>query len=307
MSRKNRVLVIGNTLADNTIRQFELEEAGYAVVTALGASPAMEAARRGSFDMALLDGYFAVEDVQRVLDTLRSYAIPSILVTPGGTAAELKSMAHRHLHLEDTSWLSQVVSAALRPQPTTKAAEMALGVGKQTVRVGEHLAWLFANDEQFARAVRFLELGFEQGDTAIVYGDSSDNERVGRILSEHGLNERELLKTNRLMLLDAGSIIGLGDAWMHKAKELITSIPSRVRILGCGTLRLPWASDEAFVKYEAQVDSVIHGTRCTTACMYDLNAVSGKNLFFGAFGQHKTVVTPTGVVRGHAFLGENLL
>lgn len=303
MKTKHQVLIIGNSLTANNIRQLVLEEAGYSVFASLGVTAGLEAARHSLFDVAVVDGYFPPEDVKALLITLRSFAIPSILIAPRNGSAEQESLADVHVNLEDASWLTQLVeSLVINPPSIMKKMAVPLGVGEETVQVGEHLAWLFANDEHFARAVHFLEVGLERGDAAIIYGDASDNERVDRILNGHGFNCRELLNTRRLIMLDAASIIGLGDAWMDAAREVITSVPSLVRILGCGALRLNWPSDEAFLKYEGQVNTAMHGTCCIAACLYDMNEASAKRLLDGALGKHKTVVTPSRVVREHAFI-----
>jgi CheY-like chemotaxis protein len=303
MPRRNGILVVGNSLTINAIRKIALEEAGHEVVTTFGISAAVEAASRTHFDAAVIDGYLSSEEARNLLTTLRSLSIPSILMTPRDTPADIISLADVHLHLEDAPWLARLIDSLLHNALPTRMEKVSLGIGDEMANLGEHLAWLFSNDEQFERAVRFLEVGFEHGDTGMVYGDAIDNERMADILAAHGLDRRELLDSGKLMFLDVATFIGLGDAWMDKAREVINSCPSVVRILGCGgTLRFPWPSDEAFFRYEEQVNTVVRGTRCVTVCMYDLNNVSGKRLLYGGIDKHRAVVTPAGVLKGHRFI-----
>ncbi len=84
MPGPNRVLLVGDSLTGNTIRQIALEQAGYKVVPALGATAALAMAREHCFDVAVTDGYFAPNAVKDVLLGLRNMGIPTVLIAPSG-------------------------------------------------------------------------------------------------------------------------------------------------------------------------------------------------------------------------------
>ena len=303
MPGTNQVLLVGDSLTGNTIRQIALEEAGYKVFPALGARAALEAAQKQGFDVAVIDGYFASSDVRDVLIGLRAIGLPTILIAPSGTSERVTSLANVHVHLTDASWLAELIpSVAREKMPSERETAMPLGFANESVRLGEHVAWLCGNQQQVEDSVRFLEVGFARGDRGIVAGDAQEHERITRILAARGVNVNALLSDNKLQLLDIGSMISLGDAWVDETHRMITNAARDVRILGCGSLRVPWPSDELFFRYEEQVERAIEGTRCVVACLYELNEVTGKQLWYGALGKHSTVVTPTGLRREQRFV-----
>lgn len=297
-----QVLVVSSTATCSAIRQFSLEQAGYTVRTAFDISSALDAVAGRRFDAAIVDSFFADEDAKDLLLVLRSKAIPSVLIAPFHAPADLKSLADIELHIEDAAWLIRAVSSLLETaESRRKVAVVSLGLGKETVRVGEHLSWLVADDRQFEAAVCFLEEGFRQGDAGIIYGSPSDDERISRILSAHGWGRRDLISKNKLILIDAASMIALGEDWMHKAREIITSFPSTVRILGCGVTQVCWPSEESFFEYEAQVDRAIQGTRAIVVCLYEVGKITATQLLYGGLARHISVVMSDRVIREHSF------
>ncbi len=239
MSGPNQVLLVGNSLTGNTIRQIALEEAGYKVFPALGSRFALDAARKRPFDVAVVDGYFAPDDVRDILIGLRAMGIPTLLIAPADVCERLKALANLHVPLTDASWLARLIPSVAREKLPNQTERVPLGFGNESVRLGEHVAWLCGNQQQVEGSVRFLEVGFARGDRGIVAGDAQEHERITRILAARGVNVNALLSDNKLQLLDIGSMISLGDAWVDETHRMITNAARDVRILGCGSLRVP--------------------------------------------------------------------
>jgi CheY-like chemotaxis protein len=305
LTHAHRLLIVGDGFLANAIRELALEGAGHFVITATGLSSAKEAVQNSSIDLAVVDSSFPSSDTRHLLNALRLLGIPNLLVGEAEISVEIKALADAHLPSQDGVLLVAVVNSMVRNLPNRKrSGGVPLGFNDEIVMPGEHLAWFCANDGEFELAVRFLELGFKLGDTAIIFGDDRDNEQVRQVLTGHGFQVDELIEAGRLLLIDVKSTVELGNAWVQKARELIDSLcsASMVRVLGSGSLRLPWTSHSDFLAYEAQVDEAIRGTQCIVLCIYDLREVSAQLLFEGGLGRHRTVVTSKGVVREHAFV-----
>ncbi|MDQ6769118.1 MAG: MEDS domain-containing protein, partial [Gemmatimonadota bacterium] len=66
---------------------------------------------------------------------------------------------------------------------------------------GDHVAYFWENEEDFARGVRFLELGLREGDHCIVFGYDEANSKVLQLLQASELPVQDLIDAGHLALL----------------------------------------------------------------------------------------------------------
>ena len=70
---------------------------------------------------------------------------------------------------------------------TARQVTVNLGISDERVAVSDHIAYFWETEEQFADAVRFLEVGFLGTDHGVVFGHADANAKVLSVLSFTGL------------------------------------------------------------------------------------------------------------------------
>ncbi len=301
------ILIAGETQTSNSMRQLVLEAAGYIVVTATDVFSALEEAKRATFQLAVVDGLLPFASVQHLLRTFRSRGIPTLLLAPREICEPLLSLASMAMPFDDAYTLPRIVESLLLNPPKT-AVPIPLGIGLETANVGDHMAWLCANGGDCDKVMRFLAMGFERDEMSIVLGMEGQKDRLGQVLQAHGFNLQQLIDRGCLCWIDAANCFGLGEAWAGEVTKIVTSCSSPVRVLASvGVVQKVPPPESELRRFEVQLDAVLRNTRSIAVCLYDLDHLTAKQLFFAGLGQHSMIVTPNGVVREHLSLGTTLI
>lgn len=167
-----------------------------------------------------------------------------------------------------------------------------LGIRDRRVEIGDHIAYFWERDEEFAEAVQFLEKGAERDEHLVVFGHEEANERVLEVLAEKGHAPRELRDRGLLSVLGPESsgdrILGRIGETFQKALD---SGAELIRLLGnIGWGRETWPDQRDLLRFEAQVTSAASEFPCVVVCMYDIDSLSGSVVFHGALRTHPLTI-----------------
>lgn len=174
----------------------------------------------------------------------------------------------------------------------TRHPRIDLGVRNLRAEVGDHIAFFWDSDEEFAEAVRFLEVGASAGDHLVVFGHEEANERVLGILGARGLDIDALRADEQISVLGPEStgdlmLARIGDTFQ---RALDAGAPM-IRLLGnIGWGHSGWPEEVDILRFEARVTAAAESFPCIVVCMYDVNAVSGSILLNGAFCTHPVTI-----------------
>ncbi len=199
--------------------------------------------------------------------------------------------------------------------PTAEAAPGAgipLGITPERVPLGSHLVYFWENDEEFARAVRFLEVGLKAGDFCFVHGHTEANLRVLEVLRERGFDTDRLIAEGRVSVFardtDAKTTLanmksGMDAAFRHGAKAIRV-----LGNLGVGRDPLPAGEDDV-LELEARGTGVIAHLPVVLICMYDVRALPGRLVLKGGIQSHPMTCSATEGAREnpHCLPEEHLL
>lgn len=177
-----------------------------------------------------------------------------------------------------------------------------LGIGEERASVGDHLAYLWESDEEFARGVGFLCRGFEAGDFVVVFGHAQANDRVLAVLQERGVDVEAMLTAGRLTIMsgteDAGAMLaGIGSSFTGS----VAGGARMIRLLGnIGWGRAGWPNEREILAFEAKVTEAAKLFPCVVVCMYDVQSLSGTVMLHGAMETHPNVIH-RGIRRENAY------
>lgn len=184
----------------------------------------------------------------------------------------------------------------------TDAESVELGIGEERATVGDHLAYLWESDEEFARGVGFLCRGFDAGDYVVVFGHAQANERVLAVLNDRGVDIEAMLTAGRLTIMsgteDAGAMLaGIGSSFTGS----VAGGARMIRLLGnIGWGRAGWPKEREILEFEAKVTEAARLFPCVVVCMYDVRSLSGPIMVHGAMETHPHVIH-RGVCRENAY------
>ncbi len=186
-----------------------------------------------------------------------------------------------------------------------------LGITPERVPLGSHLVYFWENDEEFARAVRFLEVGLKAGDFCFVHGHTEANLRVLEILRERGFDTDRLIAEGRVSVFprdtDAKTTLenmksGMDAALRHGAKAIRV-----LGNLGVGREPLPAGEDDV-LELEARGTGVIAHLPVVLICMYDVRALPGRLVLKGGIQSHPMTCSTEGIRENpHCLPEEHLL
>jgi MEDS: MEthanogen/methylotroph, DcmR Sensory domain len=83
--------------------------------------------------------------------------------------------------------------------------EIELGIRGERVSSGDHIAYFWQNEGEFAEGVKFIETGLRGEDHCVLFGYEEANDRVCSVLSERGFDVGALEAAGRLTLLGGES------------------------------------------------------------------------------------------------------
>ena len=176
--------------------------------------------------------------------------------------------------------------------------KIALGITDDEVPLGSHLIHFWHTDDEFARGVRFLELGIaDESQYCVLFGHDEANQRVLGILGKTGYDLDRILQQGRLVILRRESsasvtLVNIGAAFSDAVRKGATAI-RYLGNLGMGQAPLPGRGADEVVELESGATALALRYPCVIVCMYDTNTVSGRLVLDGGFGAH-----PLAVCRG---------
>jgi hypothetical protein len=225
---------------------------------------------------AVLDG---MRNVVKLVGDKRAFPVPQ------GLSKRLRSKIHQHVENQYESLEEHV-------------AQIPLGITPDLVPLGSHLIYLWDDDEDFGRGVRFLYPGLGQGEHCIVFGHEEATDRVIEILRVGGFGPDELVRKLQLTVLHrqnsaARTISDIGDA-VRAAIHAGTTAVRFLGNLGMGHAPLPAVEDDV-VDLECKASALIRGLPCVIVCMYDVRSLSGRLILKGGLRTHRLAVCSDGV------------
>jgi DcmR-like sensory protein len=163
-----------------------------------------------------------------------------------------------------------------------------LGINDERLAVSDHVAYFWETDDEFERAVGFLETGLQGKDHCVIFGHRKANQKICAILKSHGFDHIELRRIGRLSILNG----------RHSGEEMLTEIGDtfqRARASGAPLIRLlgnigwghaDWPEENEILEFEARVTAACRDFRCAVVCMYDVRKLSGRIMVRGAYETH---------------------
>ncbi len=203
--------------------------------------------------------------------------------------------------------LAQHLAPTPEPAP---GPGIALGITAERVPLGSHLVYFWENDEEFARAVRFLEVGLRDGDFCFVHGHTEANLRVLEILRELGFDTDRLIAEGRVSVFprdtDAKTTLENMAAAMNAAMRHGAKAIRVLGNLGVGRDPLPAGEDDV-LELEARGTGVIAHLPVVLICMYDVRALPGRLVLKGGIQSHPYTCSSEGIRENPHCLPEETL
>ena len=169
---------------------------------------------------------------------------------------------------------------------------VSLGIYDETVATGDHLAFFYETEDEFARAFGFVETGLSAGDHCILFGIPDDTARMLRVLKERGSDVEALLSAGRLSILPPERTCDDTVAAVSRQfQQVLGSGATFIRFIGNAAVgREGWPSEEEFYKLEATVSAATLDLPCVAICMFDLRTQSAKTIVHAAMEGHPVTI-----------------
>ncbi|MCA1621940.1 MAG: MEDS domain-containing protein [Acidobacteria bacterium] len=169
-----------------------------------------------------------------------------------------------------------------------KKREIALGIRDEKLSLGDHVAYFWKTEKEFAEGVHFLEVGLRGEDHCVVFGYEEANEKVCGVLSGRGFDVSDLEAAGRLTILSGESD---GDVMLANIGACFAAALERgarlIRLLGnIGWGRPNWPAEIDILAFEAQVTGAAKAFPSVIVCMYDVKSLSGNIIVHGAYETH---------------------
>lgn len=166
--------------------------------------------------------------------------------------------------------------------------EIDLGIRGERVSSGDHIAYFWENEGEFAEGVKFIETGLRGEDHCVLFGYEEANDKVCSVLSERGFDVGALEAAGRLTLLGGESD---GDLMLSNIAASFATPLKRgaklIRLLGnIGWGRANWPHERDLLAFEAKVTGAAKAFPSVIVCMYDVNNLSGQVVVHGAYETH---------------------
>lgn len=180
-----------------------------------------------------------------------------------------------------------------RPGPDARReASMPLGIDDTRVALGDHVAYLWESEQEFAATAGFLVAGLARDEVGVLVGHEAANNRVLASLEQRGVDPGALGRADRLHVVTG---YRSGDTILRYLDDRIKAAVDRgapaIRILGSLGWRQPgWASDRDLLAMEAQTTDILKRLPSVVLCAYDVGGLPGRILLKGGLECHPWTV-----------------
>jgi hypothetical protein len=213
---------------------------------------------------------------------------------PAGFSARLRRRIEDHLQATKVS----------EPQ---EQSELSLGIVPSRVPPGSHLIYFWETDDEFARGVRFLELGLRENQHCIAFGHDEALEKITQVLRSGGFDVERLLQDRKLSILrrDSTVVVTLSkiSAIFHNALAMGAPAIRFLGNLGIGRDPLPGGEDDV-LELESRVTATAARFPSVVVCMYDVKTLSGRIVMKGGFQTHPLSICGDAVQQNPYFIPE---
>ena len=167
-------------------------------------------------------------------------------------------------------------------------SSVSLGIRDETVFTGDHLAYFYETEEEFALAFGFVETGFRNSDHCVLFGIAEDIDHMLKVLRERGWDTAELIAEGRLSILRPELTCEATVAAVSRHfQDVLGAGATFIRFLGNAAVgHESWPSEEEFYKLEATVSVATLELPCVAICMFDLQSHSARTIMKAAFEGH---------------------
>jgi hypothetical protein len=167
-----------------------------------------------------------------------------------------------------------------------------LGLHDERVAVGDHLAMFYETDEEFAKAVGFIEMGLRGADHCVLFGVPPDTDRMVAVLRRNLWAVDREIERGRLSILHPDATCEATVAGVSRHfEQVLASGASLIRFLGnAGVGAEGWPSEEEFYKLEATVSAATLALPCVAICMFDLRTQPARTIMKAAFEGHPVTI-----------------
>jgi hypothetical protein len=166
-----------------------------------------------------------------------------------------------------------------------------LGIDGALAAAGDHLAYFWESEQDFAAAVGFVAAGAALGETTLFLGHGAANDRLEDASHRAGLDTANLRREGRLVFASgsrsADALLELVVAQVALAVERGAPL---VRILGnLGWGRADWPAEGDILRFEARVTNGVRKLPVVVMCAYDVRGLAGRPLLLGGLECHPLV------------------
>ena len=169
---------------------------------------------------------------------------------------------------------------------------VALGLYDESAFAGDHLAYFYETDEEFAAAFGFVDEGLRGGDHVVLFGLDDDTNRMVQVLINRGWDVPRLLVANRLSVLRPEPTCNATvTAVSRHFSEVLADGASFIRFIGNAAVgREGWPPEDEFYKLEATVSAATLSLPCVAICMFDLRSQPARTIVKAAFEGHPLTI-----------------
>lgn len=161
---------------------------------------------------------------------------------------------------------------------------------------GDHIAYFWQSEEDFAAGVDLLTVGLREGDHCVVFGHHDANQKVLAVLNANDITVDDLVAGGRLAVLGGHET---GDAMLAEIGATFTRMLDAgafgLRLLGnIGWSRTGWPDEMDILAFEANVTRAIADLPCIVVCMYDVRSIPRHLIVRAGFALHPFTLSGSG-------------
>ena len=212
-----------------------------------------------------------VRNISRLVRNAQSFPLPQ------GFSVSLRRRIEEHLQTTEVPQAQQ-------------ATELGLGIVPSQVPLGSHLIYFWETDDEFARGVRFLELGLRENQHCIGFGHDEALGNITRVLRGSGFDVDRLVQDRKLSLLRRDSPVVVTLSKISTVFQTAIGMgASAIRFLGnlgIGCDPLPGSGEDDVLELESRVTAMAARFPSVVVCMYDVKTLPGRIVMKGGFQTH---------------------